>query len=89
MADAPEPSKKLPKLSLVARDQRYAVLVKDRIPRGDVQLVQVAMDRGLHEKLQTETFGSLAQVVPALLRYALEKLEADKQSLQVNLPPSQ
>lgn len=83
---APAASPKAPKLSLVPRDPRYVVMIEDRIPRADVALFQIAIPREIHHKLQHETYGSLAQVTTALIRYALERLDAENQTLKVNLP---
>lgn len=72
-----------PKLTTIPRDPRFVVLLDERLPRQDTVLMQVSVPKDIHTRLKYETLGSANQVIMGLVRYALQRLDADKQTLKI------
>lgn len=77
------PETGLPILSVMPRQDRFLVMIDDRLPRDDTVLMQLAVPREIHQRLKRESLGSLNSVATALIRYAIEKLDESQQTLNV------
>ena len=74
------------------RDYDQTVKIHGRLPRGEFEFVQIALPDGLHKRLKKTVDGSLNQAVIGLVRYALDALDRDRQTLHlfdVSLPKPQ
>ena len=65
------------------RDRRYRVKVHGRLPRGEFEFVQIALANDLHQRLKKTVDGSLNQAMVGLVRYALDVLDRDQQTLHL------
>jgi len=71
------------------RDLGRTVKIHGRLPRGEFEFVQVALPKDLHRSLKETVDGSLNQALIGLVRYALDALDRDRQTLHlfdVSLP---
>ena len=57
--------------------------IHGRLPRGDFEFVQVALPKDLHRSLKKTVDGSLNQALIGLVRYALDALNRDRQTLHL------
>ena len=65
------------------RDHDRTVKIHGRLPRGEFEFVQVALPKELHRSLKKTVDGSLNQAVIGLVRYALDALDRDRQTLHL------
>lgn len=81
---APAPQANLPRLTTIDRDQRFVVLLDERLPRQDTVLMQVSVPKDIHQRLKYESLGSMNQVLMGLVRYALNDLDTKGKTLQIS-----
>ena len=65
------------------RDRDRTVKIHGRLPRGEFEFVQIALPVDLHKCLKKTVAGSLNQAVVGLVRYALDALDRDRQTLHL------
>lgn len=65
------------------RDRDRTVKIHGRLPRGKFEFVQIALPDDLHKRLKKTVDGSLNQAVIGLVRYALDGLGRDRQTLHL------
>ncbi|GAA5007393.1 transposase [Pseudoluteimonas lycopersici] len=65
------------------RDRDRTVKIHGRLPRGEFEFVQIALPKDLHRLLKKSVDGSLNQALIGLVRYALEALDRDGQTLHL------
>lgn len=81
---APTSQGSLPRLTTIERDQRFIVLLDERLPRQDTVLMQVSVPKDIHQRLKYESLGSMNQVLMGLVRYALNDLDEKNKTLQIS-----
>lgn len=81
---APTSQGSQPRLTTVERDQRFIVLLDERLPRQDTVLMQVSVPKDIHHRLKYESLGSMNQVLMGLVRYALNNLDEKNKTLQIS-----
>lgn len=70
-------------LDVRSRNDHWVIVQPERQPRIDAQLTQIALPVEVHQRLLHDGLGAVSQLVISLARYAMRRLDADQQTLEV------